>query len=199
MTPLRIATIGAGYFSQFHHDAWTRIKGAALAAVCDTDRAKAEGFAARFAIPRVYTDAAAMLDAEKPDLVDIVSPPPSHLALIRLAVARGIDVICQKPFCRSLTEARAAVDEAEHAHGTNAETEIRYHWSNTGFGGDSVRRLQEHLVEALRASQRRPRILGQSGNRGGGLRIRPGTGGENALKTMLAPFGRRPNALLRIA
>ncbi len=115
MTNLRIATIGAGYFSQFHHDAWTRAEGATLAAVCDADRGKAEGFAKRFGIPRVYTDAAAMLDAERPDLVDIISPPPSHLALIRLAAQRGINAICQKPFCQSLTEAQTAVTEAESA------------------------------------------------------------------------------------
>ena len=63
---LRIVTIGARYFSQFHHEAWTRIEGVTLAAVCDADRGKAEGFAERFGIPRVYTDAAAMLNAERP-------------------------------------------------------------------------------------------------------------------------------------
>lgn len=115
MTKLRVATIGAGYFSQFHHDAWTRIEGISLVAVCDHDRAKAEAFAKRFGVPRVYTDAAAMLDAERPGLVDVISPPPSHLALIRLAAKRGIDVICQKPFCQSLTEAQTAVNEAERA------------------------------------------------------------------------------------
>lgn len=115
MTNLRIATIGAGYFSQFHHDAWTRVEGVSLVAVCDADRAKAEGFAKRFGIQRTYTDAAAMLDAERPDLIDIISPPPSHLALIRLAAARGIDVICQKPFCLSFVEAQTAVAEAERA------------------------------------------------------------------------------------
>lgn len=115
MKSLRVATIGAGYFSQFHHDAWTRIAGAALVAVCDIDQDKAEGFARRFAIPGVYADAAAMLDTERPDLVDIIGPPPSHLALIRLAAERGINVICQKPFCRSLAEAQTAVQEAERA------------------------------------------------------------------------------------
>ena len=115
MTKLRIATIGAGYFSRFHHDAWTRIEGVSLAAVCDTEREKAEGFAERFAIPRAYDDAAAMLDAERPDLLDIISPPPSHLPLIRLAAQRGINVICQKPFCGNFAEAKAAVEDAERA------------------------------------------------------------------------------------
>ena len=41
----------------------------------------------------------------------------------------------------------------ERAHGSNVESEIRYDWSQTGFGGDSVRRLQQHVVEALRAGR----------------------------------------------
>ena len=40
--PLRVAVIGAGYFAQFHHDAWRRIDRAELVAVADTDVAKAE-------------------------------------------------------------------------------------------------------------------------------------------------------------
>ncbi len=112
---LRVATVGAGYFSGFHHEAWARIEEVDLVALCDQDRAKAEDFAARFDIPRVYVDAAEMLDREKPDLLDIVTPPPGHLPLIRLAAERGIATICQKPFCRSLAEAEEAVRVAEAA------------------------------------------------------------------------------------
>ena len=143
MTPLRIATIGAGYFSQFHHDAWTRIEGVTLVAVCDADRAKAEGFAQKFGIPGVYTDAAAMLDAERPDLVDIVSPPPSHLALIRLAAARGINVICQKPFCLSLVEAQTAVAEAESA---GVQLVVHDNFRFQPWYGEIKRRLDAHAL-----------------------------------------------------
>jgi predicted dehydrogenase len=115
MTTLRVATIGAGYFSQFHHEAWARMPDVRLVAVCDQDAAKAGDFARRYGAAKSYTDAAAMLDAEKPDLLDIVTPPPSHLALIRLAAARRIDTICQKAFCRDLAEARIAVDVARAA------------------------------------------------------------------------------------
>ena len=115
MTTLRVATVGAGYFSQFHHEAWTRIEGVALVAVCDEDEAKAKAFAQRFGAPRAYRNAAEMLDRERPDLLDIVTPPPSHLSLIRLAAERGIATICQKAFCRSLEEAEEAVRVAEAA------------------------------------------------------------------------------------
>ena len=35
MTKLRGVGIGAGYFSQFHYEAWARIGGVEIAAVCD--------------------------------------------------------------------------------------------------------------------------------------------------------------------
>jgi len=51
MSTLRVATIGAGYFSRFHHDAWSRLEDATLVAVCDQDAAKAQDYAERFAVP----------------------------------------------------------------------------------------------------------------------------------------------------
>ena len=94
--PLKVVTIGAGFFAQFHHAAWQADPRVHLAATCDTDGEKAQAFAARYGAPRAYTDAADMLAAEEPDLVDIITPPATHLELIRLAAARGIAVICQK-------------------------------------------------------------------------------------------------------
>jgi predicted dehydrogenase len=109
MNRLRVATIGAGYFSQFHYDAWARMDGAELVGLCDLDQARASEVAARWAIPHVFSNAADMLDRLKPDLVDIITPPAAHLGLIKLAAARHIDVICQKTFCLSIEEAKQAV------------------------------------------------------------------------------------------
>ncbi|WP_108659182.1 Gfo/Idh/MocA family protein [Acuticoccus kandeliae] len=113
--PLKVVTIGAGYFSRFHHDGWARMDRVNLAAVCDADRAKAEAYAREFGVPAVYTDPAEMIAAEKPDLVDIITPPATHKALIEMTAAAGIDTICQKAFCRTLDEAREAVEIARAA------------------------------------------------------------------------------------
>jgi len=112
---LRVCTVGAGYFSRFHHEAWQRLERAELIAVCDADRAKAKAIAAEFVAGQVFHDAAAMLDACTPDLVDLVTPPTTHAGLVRLAAERGIDVVCQKPLAPTLTEARAMVDAAREA------------------------------------------------------------------------------------
>jgi predicted dehydrogenase len=112
---LGVCTVGAGYFSRFHHGAWQRLERARLLAVCDRDRGKAEAMASEFGAPRVFDDAARMLDECRPDVVDVVTPPATHAALVQLAADRGIDTICQKPLAPTLEEARAIVAHAREA------------------------------------------------------------------------------------
>ncbi|MEM6761429.1 MAG: Gfo/Idh/MocA family oxidoreductase [Pseudomonadota bacterium] len=103
---LKVATIGAGYFSQFHHAAWAAEPRVHLAAVCDAEPDKAAAMASAHGAPKTYADPADMIAAEKPDLVDIITPPATHKALIDLTAGAGIATICQKAFCRSYSEAK---------------------------------------------------------------------------------------------
>jgi D-apiose dehydrogenase len=112
---LRLATLGAGYFSQFHYRAWQRLEGVNLVGVCDRDGDRALRTAAGFPGARAYSDLAQMLDTETPDLLDIIIPPAGHVEAIRAGAARGIDMICQKPFCGSLAAAEDATEIAEAA------------------------------------------------------------------------------------
>ncbi len=110
----RLATVGTGYFSQFHHDAWKRLD-VDLVGVCSLNKAQAAATAAVFAGCQAFDDFETMLDAVKPDLVDIIVPPVMHMSFIEMCVARYIPIICQKPFTRSLAEAEAAVQLTEDA------------------------------------------------------------------------------------
>lgn len=110
---LRGVLIGAGYFSQFHADAWGRLPDVDLVAVCDADPARAQALADRYGIARTYADAAQMLEAERPDFVDIATPPATHHALVEMAAARGMAVICQKPLAPTIEEARALIAMVE--------------------------------------------------------------------------------------
>ena len=115
MTPLRGVAVGAGYFSQFHFDAWQRVSGAALVAICDTSRERALEAGRRFGIGSVYGDVADMLGAERPDFIDIITPPATHRDICRLAGERGVHVLCQKALAPTFEDAVAIVDEAERA------------------------------------------------------------------------------------
>lgn len=112
---VRVACVGTGYFSRFQYRAWKRLREVELVALCNRSRDKAEEFAREFAVPMVFTDLEAMLKVTKPDLLDIITPPETHLAAIRLAAAHGIHVICQKPFCATLSEAHQALEIAGSA------------------------------------------------------------------------------------
>jgi predicted dehydrogenase len=115
MTVLRGVAAGAGYFSQFHYDAWGRVSGARLTALCDVSRERAEDAARRYGIGRVYTDVAEMLDAERPDFLDVITPPQSHRELCGLAGRHGVHVLCQKALAPTFEDASALIDDAERA------------------------------------------------------------------------------------
>jgi predicted dehydrogenase len=112
---LRIAVAGSGYFSRFHYDAWSRIPEAEVVALASLDRGSADPMAEAYRVPKVYGDVGEMLDRERPDLLDIVTPPETHLELVRAAAERGVNVICQKPLAPSLAEAERLVATAEGA------------------------------------------------------------------------------------
>jgi predicted dehydrogenase len=107
---LKGGVIGCGFFAANHLAAWELLDGVEITAVCDTDPAKA-----RWNGAKSYTDAAAMLAAEKLDFVDIVTTAASHRPLVELAASHGVAVICQKPFALDLADARAMVAACERA------------------------------------------------------------------------------------
>lgn len=110
---LRGVGIGAGYFSAFQHEAWSRIPQVEITSIADLDRGKAEQTAERFGISRVYSDYREMLEQERPDFVDIITPPSTHGEICRAAASRGVNIICQKPFTSSYSEAEGLVKEIE--------------------------------------------------------------------------------------
>lgn len=114
MSQLKGVAVGAGYFSQFHFEAWSRLD-VELAAICDVDTEAAQKAAAQYGVANVYSDFEKMLDAEQSDFVDIITRPDSHLELTRLAAERDIAVICQKPLAPTFREAQEIIAVAESA------------------------------------------------------------------------------------
>ena len=100
----KVVLVGAGYFAQYHVDAWKRLRDVDLVAIADSDVTRADSFAQQFGVPRHYQSVERMLDAEQPDLMDIVTRPEAHLQLVQLAASRGVHAICQKPMAPSWDE-----------------------------------------------------------------------------------------------
>jgi len=110
VNPLRGVCVGAGYFAKFQYEAWNRIPEVQIVALCNRNHEKGQEVADEFGIAHVYTDFAEMLKTEKPDFVDIITPPETHLEYCKVAADLGINVIVQKPLAPSLSEAKELVE-----------------------------------------------------------------------------------------
>lgn len=112
---LRGVLIGGGYAACFQLKAWAKIEGVEIVAVTSRSQAKAAQRAKDFGIPAAYTDYHLMLDHERPDFVDIATPPATHLEIVQTAAECGCHVLCQKPIASTLAELRQMVESCEHA------------------------------------------------------------------------------------
>ena len=75
---LRVAVAGACMVSPYHLHAWRSVQGARVVAIADPDRDRARRRAAEFAIDAVYADVGEMLDAQRPDALDIAAGHAAH-------------------------------------------------------------------------------------------------------------------------
>lgn len=109
---MKAVIVGCGQIADAHVQEIRRIPGAAVEAVCDLNRHMAEQAAARFEIPRQYTDLDQMLADVRPDVVHITTPPSSHLAIAKKAAAMGAHAYVEKPLAPTLGEAEEMVHGA---------------------------------------------------------------------------------------
>lgn len=102
---LTVSCLGAGYFSQYHYEAWQRNPRCELVGSADVNFALAKHSGAL----KAFSTLENMLDDVSPDILDIITPPTTHLKAIKAAAQHPIKaIICQKPFCTSIDEANIA-------------------------------------------------------------------------------------------
>lgn len=113
-TKIKVAIAGAGMVTRHHLRAWSKLPQVEVVAICARHMVNAETRAAEFNIPAAYDDVAAMLDCEKPEALDIATPPETHRQQATMAADRGIDILCQKPMTPNLAESEQLVAEVGH-------------------------------------------------------------------------------------
>jgi predicted dehydrogenase len=109
--PLQGALIGCGFVSRHHLEAWSRITEAGLVALCDLETERLQRAAEKAPGARLYTDPAAMFEAEENlDFVEICTRPDSHRELVEQAARYRVDVLCQKPAAAVRTDLKAMIE-----------------------------------------------------------------------------------------
>ncbi|WP_241664844.1 Gfo/Idh/MocA family protein [Seonamhaeicola maritimus] len=109
-TKLKGVAIGAGYFSRFQYEAWKRIPEVEITALCNSNLERAKGIMKPYGVKNHYTDYKEMILTEKPDFVDIITPPESHFEMCKFAADNGVHIICQKPLAPTYEESKKIVD-----------------------------------------------------------------------------------------
>lgn len=100
---MRVAVVGAGRRGIVHARAAAQYPGAQVVAVCDPDRARAEMLATEVGA-RSFPDHRQALDAARPDVMYVTSPPPTHAEQAMDALAAGCDLMIEKPVALDLAD-----------------------------------------------------------------------------------------------
>jgi predicted dehydrogenase len=136
---LRVAVVGCGAIAESHLQFLRSADGAELVALVDVSAVVVEHLAGLHG-PGVqaFTDAATMAAAVEPDVVHVLTPPATHVAIARAMLGAGAHVICEKPLAGTAVE----VDELlTFAH---ERSRILLECQNYRFLGE-VAWLQAHL------------------------------------------------------
>ena len=136
---LKIAIVGCGKIADAHVEEIMKIPSSHLAAVCDSEPIMAEQLAMRYSVPQWYSDVASMLQAEKPDVLHITTPPQSHLSLAKQAVAAGCHVFIEKPVALRHRDVEAIVQTVVDS---GKKLAVNY-WPNFEAPALELRRLYE--------------------------------------------------------
>ena len=118
MSPPRlgVGVIGAHAWAEMAHlPGYAAYERANLVAICDTVRDRAEAMAAKFGIPKVYTDAHDLLADPDVQMVDVCTPTETHLPLSLAAIAAGKHVLSEKPLAHDAKDAFSAARAAREA------------------------------------------------------------------------------------
>lgn len=112
MNQIIAAIIGTGLIAgKKHIPAFLKHRGkVTLVALCDLNVPAAQKVAEQFGIPRVYGDVAEMLAKERPDLVDICTPPQTHARLAVDVMKNGCHVLIEKPMALTVEDCDAIVN-----------------------------------------------------------------------------------------
>lgn len=145
--PLRGLFCGAGHFAKIQLDAWREVPGARIVALYNRTLERAHVVAAEFGIEQVSHDFESLLDRVRPDFVDICTAVETHLPLARLAAARGVPVLCQKPLAPRLTEAEELVATCTRA---NVRLMANDNWRWQGWYRELKRLLDAGAIGAPR-------------------------------------------------
>ena len=108
---LRAVQVGCGGRAQAHITCMQSCGAVDLLALCDLDEEKLKEAGKKYSIPKLYHSMEEMIQKEKPELVDIVTPPTIRASIVEPAIKAGAPaILIEKPIALKPSEARRLVE-----------------------------------------------------------------------------------------
>ena len=121
---LKVGIVGLGGISKVHLDGYRELEGVKLVAAADVRADEApRAELARELGAKIYKSLDEMLQNEKLDMLDICTPTPYHLDMAKRALSLGLNVLLEKPMCRTSAE---CLELAELAKGSKGKLMVAH-------------------------------------------------------------------------
>ena len=112
MKKLKFALIGTGGIAQTYAQAFQTSDCCKLVAVADINQESAKAFAELFAA-KSFSDYKTLAENTEIDAVIVSTPPDSHPEIAMYFMQKGVNVLCEKPLCLSVADAKQMIETAE--------------------------------------------------------------------------------------
>jgi predicted dehydrogenase len=110
----KVAVIGAGSFGKNHARVYHELQKEGLVEFCgiaDANLSQAQEHATKYGVP-AFSSVDDLLRNAKPDAASVAVPTIHHLAVARLLMESGVDVLIEKPIAATLQQADEILDLA---------------------------------------------------------------------------------------
>ncbi len=159
MDQLGIGLIGCGLFGESHLQAFRAVPQARVAAVFDTDAARATKMAGEFNIPRVCASVEEICALPELDAIDVVTPEDSHLEPVLEAIAQGKHVFVEKPLALDLEHCARMIRAAGEAQRLLMVGQILRFETRYAMLKDEVASGRLGRIISMHARRNRPKAL----------------------------------------
>jgi UDP-N-acetylglucosamine 3-dehydrogenase len=112
---VNVGLVGSGAFGESHLQGFRAVPSARVAAVFDTDAARARRIAGEFGIPLVCDSLEQICGLPELQAIDVVTPEQTHLEPVRTALAAGKHVFVEKPLATNLGDCSMMIAAARSA------------------------------------------------------------------------------------
>ena len=110
---IRVGIIGAGVICDYHLSALAKVPQVQIVGILDIKPSQAKVVAARHGLSCFYEDPERFYEHAKPDVVHVLTPPPTHHSVALTALNRGIHVLCEKPMAMIVDECQEMMQAAQ--------------------------------------------------------------------------------------